>query len=135
MKYQTGFIAGCFDLIHPGYITMFKDAKTVCDHLLVGLQSDPTIDRPDTHKKKPVHSLEERKIILSGIKYIDEVTTYDTEVQLYSILQNKKIDVRILGDEYEETDYNGKDLDMKVYFHRRNSSWSTTKLRERILQQ
>ena len=77
---KIGFLAGSFDLIHPGYILMFEDAKKYCDHLIVALQTDPTIDRPA--KNKPVQTIEERKIILSSIKYIDEILIYETEKSL-----------------------------------------------------
>jgi len=125
-----GFVAGSFDLIHPGYIQMFKDAKTVCDHLIVGLQSDPTLDRPE--KCKPIHSLEERKIILSSIKYVDEILVYDTEESLYNLLKNTKINVRILGTDYINRDYTGKDLDIPIHFHLRDHGWSASILREKI---
>ena len=126
----VGFVAGSFDLIHPGYIQMFEDAKTVCDHLIVGLQSDPTIDRPE--KLKLIHSLEEREIILSSIKYVDEILVYDTEESLYNLLKNTKIDVRILGTDYIDRDYTGKDLDIPIHFHLRDHSWSASSLREKV---
>ena len=127
---KRGLIAGSFDLVHPGYIVMFEEAKTVCNHLIVALQTDPTIDRPE--KNDLVHTLEERKSILSAIKYIDEILVYDSEESLYSLLQNTKIDLRILGSDYINKDYTGKDLNIPVHFHCRDHSWSATKLREKI---
>tara|TARA_R110002051_G_scaffold70848_1_gene127695 strand:+ start:1396 stop:2112 length:717 start_codon:yes stop_codon:yes gene_type:complete len=134
LKKRRGFIAGCFDLIHPGYIKMWKDAKTVCDYLIVGLQTDPTIDRPD--KNKPIHSLEERYEMLSSIKYIDEIIIYETEEDLYKLLKEMRLDIRILGTDYKNrNDYTGNDLDIPVYFHERNHHWSATNLREKIKNQ
>ena len=127
---KVGFLAGSFDLIHPGYILMFQDAKKYCNHLIVGLQTDPTIDRPT--KNKPVQTIEERKIILSSIKYIDEIIIYETEKDLYNLLKNNKIDIRILGSDYEDKIYNGYDLNIPVYFHKRNHNWSTTNLKNKI---
>jgi len=127
---KRGFIAGSFDLIHPGYIRMWKDAKTVCDHLIIGLQTDPTIDRP--LKNKPVHSIQERQDMLSAIKYIDEIIVYETEKDLYNLLNKLNLDVRILGSDYFGAEYNGCDLDIPVYFHQRNHDWSATNLREKI---
>ena len=127
---RRGFIAGCFDLIHPGYIKMWEDAKTVCDYLVIGLQTDPTIDRPT--KNKPVHSLEERHLMLSAIKFIDEIVIYESEKDLYNLLKNLDLDVRILGTDYKDIKYNGWDLGMEVYFHERDHSWSATNLRQKI---
>lgn len=127
---KIGFIAGSFDIIHPGYILMFQDAKNVCDHLIVALQTDPTIDRPE--KNKPVQSYDERKIVLESIKHVDEIVKYTTEKELYELLSKTKIDVRILGSDYEEEKYNGHDLNIPVYFHKRNHDWSSTKLKKMI---
>lgn len=127
---KVGFLAGAFDLIHPGYVKIWEDAKTVCTYLIVGLHTDPTTDRP--HKNKPVHSVEERLILLSSIKYIDEIVTYDTERDLHNLLKTIDPDVRILGSDYAHTDYNGSDLNIPVYFHDRNHDWSATNLRDKI---
>ena len=127
---KIGFLAGSFDIIHPGYIYMFEDAKRVCDHLIVALQSDPTIDRPA--KNSPVQTLEERKMILSAIKYVDEIKVYTTEKELYNLLKETKIDVRILGTDYLDKPFNGCDLSIPVYFHNRNHSWSSTRLKQLI---
>ena len=128
---KIGFVAGSFDLIHPGYIKMFQDAKRdACDWLVVGLQKDPTLDRPE--KNELVHSLEERQMILSSIKYVDEIWVYDTEESLYNMLKKASIDIRILGTDYLEKYYTGKDLGIPIYFHSRNHSWSATNLRQKI---
>src|SRR3989344_1421135 len=107
---RVGFTAGAFDLCHAGHILVFKEARGVCDYLIVGLQSDPSLDRPE--KNKPVMSLEERKIILEAIRYIDEIVVYDTEQDLYNLLKENKsgIDVRIIGKDWEGKPYTGHDL-------------------------
>ena len=127
---KTGFIAGSFDVIHPGYILMFQDAKNVCEHLIVALQTDPTVDRPE--KNKPVQTFAERKMILESISYVDEVLEYTTEKELYDLLRKTKIDVRILGSDYEGEKYNGYDLGMPVHFHKRDHHWSSTRLKKMI---
>lgn len=127
---KRGFLCGAFDLIHPGYARMWKDAKSVCDYLIVGLQTDPTIDRPT--KEAPVHSIEERKSILESIKYIDEIVVYETEKDLYELLKRTSPDIRILGSDYRNADYNGCDLGIPVYFHERDHNWSATNLRNKI---
>lgn len=130
---KIGFTAGAFDLCHAGHMLMFEEAKEQCDYLIVGLHSDPSLDRPDT-KNRPVMSLEERMIILKAIKYIDEVVTYDTEADLLNILKENTlgIDVRILGVEYKDKQYTGRDLPLAVYYNTRDHGYSTTELRERV---
>lgn len=129
---KVGITAGAFDLCHAGHMLMFKEAKTVCDYLIVALHSDPTIDRPG--KNKPIMSMGEREIILQGIKYIDEIITYDTEAELLRILSENKlsIDVRILGAEYKDKQFTGRDLPLPVYFNSRDHGYSTTELRKRV---
>ena len=127
-----GFTCSCFDLLHAGHILMLQDAKRQCDKLIVGLQTDPTIDRPDT-KNKPIQSLEERRIQLEAIKYVDEIFTYDTEEDLYKKLLDIKPDVRILGSDYIGKSFTGDDLDIKIYYHDRNHNYSTTNLRKKIV--
>ena len=126
-----GFLAGAFDVIHPGYIRMFKDARTVCDYLIVGLHEDPSTERPNT-KIRPVHTSDEREEILLSIRYVDQVIRYKTEKDLLLILENANIDIRILGSDYKDKDYTGKDLNIKVHFHDRNHNYSTTKLKQKI---
>ena len=102
-EYGTGLICGAFDIIHPGYIDMFADIKSKCAKLLVALQDDPTVDRPE--KDKPVQSFSDRKKILMSIKYIDEVVEYNTEAELYEILKSQVYDVRVLGTDYKDKNY------------------------------
>ncbi len=129
---KVGVTVGAFDLCHAGHMLVFKEAKTVCDYLVVGLQSDPSIDRPE--KNTPVMSLEERKIILESIKYIDEIFVYDTEEQLYDILKKNEfgIDLRIIGADWKGKEYTGHDLPIEMYFNTRDHGFSTTALRRRI---
>ena len=129
---KKGFTCSCFDLLHAGHVKMLQDARNQCDYLIVGLQSDPTIDRPDT-KNKPIQSLEERQIQLEAVRYVDEVFTYDTEEDLYKKLLDIKPDVRILGSDYINKSFTGDDLDIKIYYHDRNHNYSTTNLRKKIV--
>lgn len=125
----VGFVAGAFDVIHPGYIAMFKQAKEKCDHLIVGLHDDPTIERPT--KFKPVLSFDERKEILLSIKYIDEVHQYNTEKELFDLIINLKPDIRFLGDDYINKPFTGSNL-TKISFLDRSHGWSTTKFKTLI---
>ena len=130
---RVGIICGSFDLIHAGYIRMFKDAKlNACDYLIVALQSDPTIDRPD--KNECVQPVEQRAEILQSINYIDKIIFYDTEDSLYRLLEKTEYHVRILGTDYAEKDYTGKNLDPAVYFHRRDHDISTSAIKDKIVQ-
>ena len=133
---KKGFTCSCFDLLHAGHVKMLQDARNQCDYLIVGLQTDPTIDRPDT-KNKPIQTLEERQIMLSAVRFIDEIMIYDTEDDLYSYLKHNKPDVRILGSDYDIPDkrFTGDNLDIDIYYHRRDHDWSTTNLRKRITQE
>lgn len=110
---------------------MLKESKMVCDYLIVGLQTDPTIDRPE--KNKPVQSIFERFVQLQACKYVDEVVVYATEKDLLDILLTYPIDVRILGDEYEDKEFTGRDLDIPLHFNQRRHSFSTTELRQRVV--
>lgn len=130
---KVGFVASCFDLFHAGHIMMLKEAKTQCDWLIVGLQTDPTIDRPT--KNMPIQSIFERFVQLDACKYVDEIVVYATEKDLLDLLLSYKIDVRIVGEEYREKDFTGKDLGMSIYYNSRKHSFSTTELRQRIHQQ
>ena len=132
MNKIVGFTCSCFDLLHAGHILMLEDSKKQCDYLIVGLQSDPTIDRSDT-KNKPVQSLKERQIQLEAIKYIDEIVIYNTENELYGMLKEINPDIRILGSDYKNKSFTGDDLSIKIYYHNRNHKFSTTNLRERIV--
>ena len=129
-KIKRGITASTFDLLHAGHILMLKEAKSVCDYLIVALQVDPTIDRPN--KNQPIQSFYERWVQLSAVKYVDEVIPYSTESELLTILQNYNIDIRILGDEYEHKMFTGRDLHMEYYYNKRTHGYSSTELRERI---
>ena len=110
---------------------MLRDAKTQCDKLIVGLQTDPTLDRPE--KNKPIQSYEERYIQLEAIKYVDDIIKYETEEELYQLLKVLMPDVRILGSDYKDGRYfTGDDLDIKIYYHDRNHNYSSSNLREKI---
>ncbi|OGG50558.1 hypothetical protein A2763_04310 [Candidatus Kaiserbacteria bacterium RIFCSPHIGHO2_01_FULL_54_36] len=132
---KVGFTAGAFDLCHAGHMLMFEEAKEQCDYLIIGLHSDPSLDRPGS-KNKPIMSVEERQIILRGIKYIDEIVVYDTEADLIKMLTENVlgIDVRILGAEYNNKPYTGKDLPLPIYYNTRDHGYSTTELRKRVFE-
>jgi glycerol-3-phosphate cytidylyltransferase len=133
---KTGFTCSTFDLFHAGHIMMLKEAKTQCDHLIVGLQTDPTIDRPDT-KNKPIQSVFERYEQLKACKYVDEILVYATEKDLVDILLSYPINVRILGDEYEHKAFTGRqeciERNIEFYFNKRAHTFSTTELRQRVV--
>ena len=130
---KVGFTCSCFDLLHAGHILMLKDAREQCDYLIVGLQTDPTIDRPDT-KNKPIQSFEERKIQLEAVKYDDEIREYSTESELRDMLCDIWPDVRILGTDYmTRDDFTGCQYNIPIYYHERNHNYSSTNLREKIL--
>ena len=125
-----GFTAGTFDLCHAGHLLMFKEIRKQCDYLIVGLQSDPTIDRPEKHV--PVETVEERLIRLQACKYIDRIIPYDTEADLYRILEREKIDVRFLGADWKDKKFTGYNLPINVVFNTRDHTYSSYNLRERI---
>ena len=127
---RVGFTCSTFDLLHAGHILMLKEAKAQCDYLIVGLQTDPTIDRAT--KNKPVQSITERFIQLEAVKYIDEIVVYASEDDLIQILKAYNIDVRILGEDYKDKPFTGNDLPIEVYFNKRTHKYSTTELRSRI---
>jgi len=126
---RRGVLAGAFDLIHPGYIKMFKDCKQKCDHLTILLHEDPSVERI---KLKPIHTLQERIEILQALRDVDEIISYKTEKDLYELLKNKKYDVRFLGEDYKNSEYTGKDLTLNIEFISRDHGYSTTKLKEQI---
>lgn len=127
---KRGFTCGSFDLLHAGHILMLKEAKSVCDYLIVGLQTDPSMDRD--YKNKPIQSVRERLIQISAVKYVDEVMVYETEEELYNLLVELKPDLRILGADHENKEFTGHDLDIELYFNSRNHKWSSSELRARI---
>ena len=132
---KIGITFSTFDLLHAGHVAMLREAKSKCDYLIVGLQSDPTIDRPDT-KNKPVQTMFERYLQLKAVEYVNEVIPYQTESDVIDILQTLPIDVRILGKEYKEKDFTGKDIcnqrGIELYFNTRDHRFSTTDLRKRV---
>ena len=133
-KKIVGFTCSSFDLLHAGHIIMLKDAKEQCDYLVVGLQTNPTLDRPDT-KNKPIQTFKERLIQLEAVKYVDEIIKYSTEDELYKLIKNINPNIRILGSDYKKKSFTGDDLDIKIYYHNRNHSYSSTNLRKKIFQE
>lgn len=134
-KYKVGLTASTFDLFHAGHVVMLEEAKRMCDYLIVAIQTDPTIDRPDT-KNKPIQSIVERQIQVKSCKYVDEVIVYTTEKDLDDILKTLPINVRILGIEYKDKQFTGKDICLNrgidFYYNRRDHSFSSTDLRNRV---
>ena len=128
-----GFTAGNFDLLHPGYIRCFREAKKHCDRFIVFLQKDPSLHRKS--KYKPVISLYNRYEALMSIKYIDDVYTYQTEEELCDLIKFWKPDIRILGEDYIGKPYTGDDLPPRVVYTTRSHGWSTTKLKDLITTQ
>ena len=128
---KAGFTCSTFDLFHAGHIMMLKEAREQCDFLLVGLQTDPTLDRKE--KNKPIQSVFERFVQLKACKYVDEVVVYATEKELRDILLSYPIDVRILGEEYKGNEFTGHEIPMEFYFNNRRHSFSTTELRQRVV--
>ncbi len=133
---KIGFTCSTFDLFHAGHIIMLKEARQQCEYLIVGLQTDPTIDRP-TEKNKPVQSIFERYVQLQACKYVDEIVVYATEKDLVDILLSYPISVRILGEEYEHKQFTGRqeciNKGIKFYFNKREHTFSTTELRQRVI--
>jgi len=129
-KYKKGIIAGNFDVIHPGYIKMFKECKSYCKDFIILLHSDPSIERP--HKIKPILSVEERTEVLSSIKYIDGVRTYTFEDELVQLIKELEPDIRFLGDDYRGKTYTGFELNTPVHYLNRDHGWSTTKFKKLI---
>lgn len=128
---RIGFTCSTFDLFHAGHVMMLREAKEQCDYLIVGLQTDPTIDRAEKHK--PVQGVFERFVQLNACVHVDEIIPYSTEKELRDILQSFKIDVRILGEEYQGKEFTGHDLPMEYYFNKRRHSFSTSELRQRVI--
>ena len=131
---RIGFTCSTFDLLHAGHVMMLREAKAQCDYLICGLQVDPSIDRPE--KNSPIQSIVEREAQLAAIKYVDEVIIYCTEDDLCDIINMYPIDVRILGVEYKDKDFTGKDeckkRGIQLYFNKRDHRFSTSDLRKRV---
>ena len=134
---KIGITFSTFDLLHAGHIAMLAEAKNHCDYLIAGLQTDPTIDRPDS-KNPPVQSIVERQIQLSATRFVDEIVVYQTEKDLEDILLTLPIDVRILGVEYEDKDFTGRKIcierGIELVFNKRDHSFSSSSLRKRVAQ-
>jgi glycerol-3-phosphate cytidylyltransferase len=134
---RIGITFSTFDLFHSGHIAMLAEAKNHCDYLIAGLQTDPTIDRPDT-KNRPVQSIVERQIQLAACRYVDEVVVYQTEQDLVDLLLILPLDVRVLGVEYAEKDFTGRkecqSRDIEIVFNGRDHSFSSSSLRKRVVQ-
>jgi len=131
---KVGVIAGNFDVLHPGYIKMFKEAKENCDELIVLLHDDPSLERPE--KTKPLLSIEDRAEVLMSIKYIDKIKTYSLEKDLHDLLVSLSPDIRFIGDDYKgKTDYTGYGICPKVYYFDRSHGWSATKYKKMIYEQ
>ena len=131
---NTGITFSSFDLFHSGHVAMLKEARQNCDYLIVGLQTDPTLDRPE--KNQPIQSVFERYVQLEGCKYIDEIIPYATEQDLVDILLTYNINVRFVGEEYKIKEFTGKqicvDKGIKIHYNSRQHSFSTSGLRKRI---
>tara|TARA_Y100000766_G_scaffold24086_1_gene16694 strand:+ start:54 stop:452 length:399 start_codon:yes stop_codon:yes gene_type:complete len=127
---KKGFIAGNFDVIHPGYIKMFNECNNNCDHFTVLLHSDPSIERPD--KLKPILTLEERIEVLSSIKFITDIKSYTYEAELYDLIKNGGYSIRFLGDDYRNKSFTGDDLNIDIHYLNRDHGWSTTKFKNLI---
>ena len=131
---RTGITFSCFDLLHAGHIQMLREASQQCDYLIVGLQTNPTIDRPE--KNMPVQSIVERYIQLSGVKWVDEVVPYESEEDVENILKTFIPDVRIIGEDYRFKDFTGKELcrelNIEIFYNNRRHDFSTTNLRKQI---
>jgi glycerol-3-phosphate cytidylyltransferase len=132
---KIGITFSTFDLLHAGHVAMLAEAKNHCDYLICGLQTDPTIDRPET-KNKPIQSIVERQLTLGACKFVDEIVVYSTEQDLIDILLTLPIDVRILGVEYEDTNFTGRNegaaRGIHAIFNKRDHSFSSSSLRKRV---
>ena len=132
---KIGFNCSSFDLLHAGHVTMLKMEKELCDHLIVALQVDPTIDRPSS-KNKPCQSVYERYVQLQACKYVDEILVYSTEYDLLQLLMTQTIHIRFLSEEYLNRDFTGKqyciDNNIELCYHKRQHNYSSSELRARV---
>ena len=133
---KIGITFSTFDMLHAGHIAMLSEAKNHCDYLICGLQTDPTIDRPET-KNRPIQSIVERQIQLSACRFVDEIVVYTTEQDLVDLILTLPIDVRILGREYEDTNFTGRSeghgMQIEHVFNSRDHSFSSSSLRKRVV--
>ena len=132
---KIGITFSAWDLLHAGHVTMLSEVKNHCDYLICGLQTDPTIDRPET-KNKPIQSIVERQITLSACRFVDEIVVYQTEKDLEDILLTLPIDVRILGVEYKDKEFTGRNIceqrGIEIVYNGRDHSFSSSSLRKRV---
>ena len=126
----NGFTCGCFDLLHAGHIVMLKETKQHCDYLIVGLQTDPSIDRQE--KNQPVQSVYERFVQLNAVEYVDEIIPYDTEQSLIDLLESTPIDIRFVGEDYKDKSFTGDYLPIDTIYTNRKHSFSTSSLRRKV---
>lgn len=133
---KIGITASTFDLLHAGHVQMLREAKAQCEYLICALQVDPSVDRPE--KNKPVQTIVERYIQLAAIKYVDEIVVYQTEQDLEDILELYPISIRILGEEYRDKNFTGKDIcqerGIDLYFNKRDHRFSSSDLRKRVIE-
>jgi glycerol-3-phosphate cytidylyltransferase len=127
----TGVIAGNFDIIHPGYVDMFKECSEKCDKFIILLHTDPSIERPE-EKLKPILSVQERMKILFSIRFITNIYTYTYEKDLLELLKEIQPDIRFLGDDYRGKTYTGFELNIPIHYINRSHGWSTTKFKQLI---
>ena len=132
MGTKIGFTCGAWDLLHAGHVVMLKQARQNCDHSIVGLQTDPSIDRQE--KNQPVQSVYERFVQVSALRDVDEVVPYDTEQSLIDLLESTSIDVRFIGEDYKDKSFTGDYLPIKIFYTNRKHSFSSSGLRERVTQ-
>jgi glycerol-3-phosphate cytidylyltransferase len=136
-KKTIGITCSTFDLLHAGHIIMLEECKRYCDYLICALQADPTIDRPE--KNKPIQTIVERYVQLDAVQYVDKIIPYSTEEELISIFSSLDLDVRIIGEEYKDKDFTGKDIclkrGIKLIYNKRDHDFSTSSLRQRIYTQ
>ena len=131
---KVGFTASAFDLLHAGHIIMLKEAASVCDYLICGLQVDPSKDRPE--KNRPVQSIVERWTQLNAVSYVNEIIPYESEQDLEDILKTYPIDIRIIGEEYREKPFTGRQFceqnGIEIHYNQRKHRFSSTELRGRV---
>lgn len=136
-KKTVGITCSTFDLLHAGHIIMLEECKKYCDYLICALQVDPTIDRPT--KNKPIQSIVEGYLQLDAVQHVDKIIPYSTEEELITIFSSLDLDIRIIGEEYKDTDFTGKDVcikrGIKIVYNKRDHDFSTTSLRQRIYEQ
>lgn len=130
---KVGFTCGAFDLMHFGHIRMLRQCRLMCDKLVVGLQTDPSIDRPDT-KVRPVQTVMQRTEMLQGIKYIDDILLYTTEDDLVTLLSELRPDVRFLGEDWIDKEYTGRQLNIEAIFLERDHGFSSTEFRKKLIE-